>query len=444
MRTIAVIILVTLFFLLSLKSRIAALNTYWWFAVFRPHEWAYADLSSLRLPLVAAVLLVVPSIFYKHVPKFNHPLALMMLLLCLFSALANFVNGCAGTGYVVKTLTTSEMFIILYVVLLSSDLIRTKEHFFLLVLVIALSFGFHSGKSGIFALLTGANYYNAKQLGGFASGSNAYALSTGMILFFMILTFQFIDSKELVGERKKWFYRLLKFLFFVIVFGSFYNIMALQSRGSFLATVLALFVWIWLHPKRKKYLLTTFLSISLVLAVVPLPEGYKDRIQSAFAEKEERDSSAAARPFFWNIAFEIAKSYPLGTGPGCYPVYFNYFDTSGGLYGYYRSVHGSHAQILSDSGFIGILIWISMIFYSFKRLFSIRALAKERIPKSDTYKFYFFSANAMIGLLIVFYVGGTFYESAYHDIPWLVWGLIIALDRLIKEKMGSDSVDAKR
>ena len=219
-----------------------------------------------------------------------------------------------------------------------------------------------------------------------------------------------------------------------MILGSLYNIIALSSRGSFLATSAGLLLWMALHERRKTIIPVFIISISLALAVIPLPENYTERISSAFADKEELDHSAAGRPHFWATAFEMAKDHTLGVGPGCFPRFYNIYDTSDGQFGYFRSVHSSHFQVLAEIGFFGALIWILLFIVSLKKLWSIRKDSKRNMVNNDNYKFYFLLSNGLICSIVVFLFGGSFYEYAYNDLIWLSWCLVIATERLFKKE----------
>ena len=438
MRSTVLLLLIGIFFLFSVMSQFAAMYTYWWFAIFRPHEWAWdGTIKELRLTIVIAAIFLGQAIYHKKIPKINNPIALLMLALLLNEAIANYLNGCADL-YIVRTRTLSELFILAFVVLITTEIIEQKKHLYWLIAVIALSIGFHSGKGGIHALLTGGSFYGAHNLSGLFSGSNAFALGTGILIFFMIISFQCIKYIPLNHDDKKTRMAVLAFqaTLLIMILGSIYNIIALSSRGSFFATAAGITAWIILHEKRKKIIPVFIVFVGLTLAFVPLPENYEERLSSAFADQSELDNSAASRPHFWATAYEIAKDHPLGVGPGCFPPFYNMYDSSNGYYGLYRSVHSSHFQVLSDTGFIGILIWLLLFIVSLSKLWSIRKEAKYMMAENEKYKFYFLVCNALISSTLVFLIGGSFYEYAYNDITWLTWGLVIATERLFKKEFG--------
>ncbi|MCF6324167.1 MAG: O-antigen ligase family protein [Gammaproteobacteria bacterium] len=431
-------------FLLALTSRIAGLYTYWWFGIFRPHDWVWGSLiTSLKLPLIAALLLVLPTILQRIVPKIDSTIATLIAFFLGFLIIADVTNGC-GNVLSFRTATVFSLFILFYIVLLTTELVATRKKLFWLIAIISISIAAHSAKGGLHALLSGASNYGANNLTGLFSGSNAFALGTGMLLFFMIFTFQFINSKLIHGDCNKWYnkpplLKLYKIIFLGIIVCSFYNIVSLESRGSFLATSLGLFIWVLLHKFRIRMLIVIPFILVLGLSVAPMPEGYQERISSVFAEEEERDNSAASRPHFWEVAVKMVEANPLGVGPGCYAAYYNEFDISQGQYGLNRSVHSSHFQILAEAGYFGFLIWLLLFLVSYLKLFKIRSLAKKQVKDPDTVEFYTHISSALICTITVFIAGGAFYEYAYNDIIWLVFALIIAIERNINKEINSTS-----
>lgn len=449
MRLLFILVLIIIFFLHSLKSRIAGLYTYWWFAIFRPHDWVWSPtISSLRLPLVAALLLVVPALLQKQFPRINHPIAFLIFLWMFILYIADSLNGCS-TMSAFRTKTVFDLFILTYIALLACQILDTPKKIFWLVFVIALSIAAHSGKGGIYSLITGADNYGATNLTGMFSGSNAYALGTGMLLFFMIFSYQQINSCLIYKSMDKWYnsetlLKIIKFSILILILGSFYNIISFQSRGSFIATSLGIILWILLQKKGIRILLMAsilFLSFGAIFNKF-LPEGYVERIESVFID-DDLDKSAASRPHFWETAVAIVKVYPHGIGPGCYPGYYNRFDSSEGYYGLYRSVHSSHFQILVDSGYLGLIIWILLFLISYIKLWKIKKIIQSDIEGNVKGKFYNDLANMLICSQTVFLLGGSFYEYAYNDITWLTFALVITLDNVIKDELEKKSPSKK-
>ena len=342
----------------------------------------------------------------------------------------------------VRTKTVLDLFVLIYIVLLACQIINNLKHLFWLIFVLASSIAVNSGKSGIYSLVTGADNYGISNLSGMFSGSNAYALGSGMLMFFMIFSYQHIGSTLIYKKLDKWYnspfiVKATKLLMAILIFGTFYNIIAFQSRGAFLATAIGLCLWIVFQRKGPIILLISFVLLLSFGAALNqfLPEGYIDRIESAFADDTVLDNSAASRPHFWDTAINIARVYPMGVGPGCYPKYYNLFDKSDGAYGIYRSVHSSHFQMLVDSGYLGMIIWVLLFIISFTKLWKIKRAVQSSITDDSKKKFYVDLVNMLICSQVVFLLGGSFYEYAYNDITWLTFALVIIVEKLTDNEL---------
>jgi O-antigen ligase len=164
---------------------------------------------------------------------------------------------------------------------------------------------------------------------------------------------------------------------------------------------------------------------------------------SVFVESESRDGSAASRPHFWGIANEMAKDYPVGVGPECYREYYNSYDDSNGLYGLNRVVHSTHFQILAENGYIGILIWITLIIISYLRLFKLRRIAINDKGKLESPHFYRQACEALLCSQTVFILGGSFYSFVYADHIWVIFGLVMIITKLMQKEMADNKVMLK-
>src|SRR5207302_340258 len=88
LRTVFILSILVPGFVAALRNRYAALLMYLWFALFRPQDWLWIDITSLRLSMVLGVMLLVPSIATGLLPNMSHPLTVGMALF-LTSSLAS-------------------------------------------------------------------------------------------------------------------------------------------------------------------------------------------------------------------------------------------------------------------------------------------------------------------------------------------------------------------
>ncbi len=435
MRSLIALIILALFFYQTIKSRYAGMLMYWWFAFFRPHEWMWWDLSALRLPLVAAVLFVIPSLFAGYYPRIKGALPILMIIFVIGTIISTVLEGCPfGSAFALDRMIT-----LVLVVLITERLIENERGLLGVIFTAAISLCYFSGRAGLYALIGSQNLYDVALVKGFFAGSNALALGTAMLvpwLIFISQNFHFKNALQFIPPLFRKHDALRKIMLVVVLplltCGAIYYIIACESRGSAIALGLGLITWALLHPKRLKLIFGGIVVLAIGLAIIPLPEGYSERIMSAFKEEEDLDSSAASRPHFWRIARKMASDHTFGVGSGCYSRYYDSYDTSNGLYGSSRSVHSSHFQIVGEMGYPGLVIWILLFLVSYYKLWKIRRIAIAKQSEDAKSWFYFYFANAMLTSQTIFLVGGSFYEMSFNDITWLIFGFAIAATRTQK------------
>lgn len=449
MRDIVVFAVVAAFLISALFSRFMGLVGYWWFGIFRPHDWAWSELiASLRLPLLSALILVIPCAMQGIFPSMRGAIPKLIFTFLILVLVGKITSSCTPIGMFRQDMWL-QFSILCYVVLLTVRLTDTPKRFFWIVAIVGLSLAFHAGKAGISSIIgSGGTYYGASTMSGPFSGSNGFAFGSAILLFFNI----FLLNLCYTGDFFKFIpYRYdtsfirfgVKTVFWILLVGIAYNVISLFSRGSFLAMCGGICLWLMLNKKLKVgYILISIPLLFLAIQVAPLPEGFKERIDSVFVEEdkgEQLDRSAASRPHFWNVAYLIAKDYPFGIGPGCYNTMYPFYDSTNGFYGKYRTVHSSHFQVVSEAGFFGTIVWLLLYIVSLKQLFTIRKIAFKRPSQEDDRQFFFLAANMLITCQAVFFVGGAFYAQAYNDVIWLIWGLSASLSIIFTQQLNQKS-----
>jgi putative inorganic carbon (HCO3(-)) transporter len=437
MRNVFILTLIAVIFFMALRTSMAGMLSYWWFAYFRPQDWIWLDVSKFRLPLVAALLFVIPSLLRGVFPEIKDKLAIFMLLFLGTGILSKVANGCSDIFQVINPM--QQLVVMFICVFMTIRVVDSKLRLFYLIAVIGLSLSFYGSKAGFYSLLGGgASTYGVSNLTGLFKGSNAFAMGSAIYLFFVVFLMQQLTNKKPLKDFPIWFTRfpkLVKYAFYIAVLGNLLNIMSLSSRGSSLAVGVGLFLFYLLNSNRVKklFIWSPFLIISLIF--VPIPENYKERMVSIFAGSESRDGSAASRPHFWGIANEMVKDHPAGVGPGCYREYYNGYDHSNGQYGLNRVVHSTHFQILSENGYIGMFIWISLIIISYRRLFRLRRIAINDKDKFESPHFYRQVCEALLCSQTVFLLGGSFYSFVYADHIWIIFGLVMIVTKLMDKEV---------
>ncbi|ATG58433.1 MULTISPECIES: O-antigen ligase family protein [Pseudoalteromonas] len=201
------------------------------------------------------------------------------------------------------------------------------------------------------------------------------------------------------------------------------GVIATQSRGGLLgiAAILSFF----LYQKVKNPLIVGLCAAVAMLAMMVFA-GIGDR-QSGGAAEDGVDASAMGRIYAWQAAINMALSNPL-TGVGVDNFYVNYYFYSPHWDGKNHAVHSTWFQVLGETGFVGIGIFvllIASIYRSLSRVYCINALnPNDQVAVN---------ANALKAGLIGFMVAGTFLTQAFTWPLYIILALTIALEKITVE-----------
>ena len=428
----------------ALRKPFYGLLAYWWFAIFRPLDFIYADLYSFKLPLITAVIFILISFKEKNFPYLKDVVAVTMLVFIAFMGLSRLANGCSDVFITVDPMgTLIPMFV---AVLVSVSVVKNTKELFWLVVLVGFSLGFYASKAGFHSLLGGGSSYGVSNLKGLFTGSNAFAFGSVFFLFFNIFILQQCFNENTLSKFSAKMQKLIKLGRYGLIpycLGIVYNVVSLESRGNAISLMIGLLVLFLLNNKRLKKVVLMLPVVAIGIAFVPLPDGYKERIQSVFAEEEERDASAASRPHFWSIARKMVADHPMGVGPECYREYYNYYDDTGGRFGLNRVVHSTHFQILAEHGYIGFAIWGFMLLYNYRRLFKLRRIAKDNSSMANA-SFYKQLCDALICSQTCFIFSGIFYSFMYGDFIWLLFGLSMIVQKLFLQELEAEKKPTAR
>jgi probable O-glycosylation ligase (exosortase A-associated) len=412
------IVIMFVLFGAAIATPFGALQGYLWFALFRPQDWVWFDISQFRLSLLLGCFLLFRCFTTKAWPNISHPISIGMIAFLLTGLIAqgNAVNPALGWYWL------DFFFRLTIVTLLLITLVNTERRFFWTVLTISSSLGYYTAKAGLASLLGGGGHF-FEGLSGAFSDSNAYALAGTMIIPMLLAV--------ATNAPEEWRCRKLMTLGYrVAVPLTAFLIISTFSRGGLLALGAVLFAFLILHRNRFTILAVLILLSVVVYPFVPIPDGYMDRITTITTYEEVEETSALSRLHFWRVGWDMAVDNPLGVGMFNSGPTYNRYDFSDGLYGKNRVMHSSHFQVLAEQGFVGFAIWGWLFISSFRSCFRIRRLAMVELFDADNIKFYESMTTALIISMFAFLVGGSFISLALNDLTWLTFGLVVALEQL--------------
>ncbi len=399
----------------AVHSAFGALLFYLWFALFRPQEWLWIDITAYRPSLVIGLVLMIRSLAAGVLPNLTHPLSIgsVSFLLAALVAQHGAVNQALGWYWF------DFLWKLVLVALFLTSLTNTRTRGVVVMAVMAASFGFFPAKAGLVSALRGGLQFGEGTAGAFID-NNAYAVGSVMTLCLMAATAQNVSSKWL--SRAFWLAVPLTAMTVVSTF----------SRAGFLALSTAALVFILFQRRRWLLLSLAVAVIPLVLVVAPIPQRYFDRLQTIRTYNEVDETSALSRLYFWRVALRMSANHPLGVGLWNFQSMYDTYDTSGGVFGHGRAVHNSFLQALTETGWFGGALYAGMVGYA--GFLCVRANRRGRacnLSPPDA-RFLATAGAALLAALVGFAVGGFFVSMAYNDLTWLLFGVVAALDRMSK------------
>ena len=190
------------------------------------------------------------------------------------------------------------------------------------------------------------------------------------------------------------------------------------------------------------------MGILVVFALIVAQPGYWDEefdlLEYGKPPQSNPHGTGAGRIYAWTLGWKMFLDNPfIGVGQGNYPWRL------GRNRRYAGYEHGKHDRqgeerldslyftLLPELGLIGTLLYVLMIFYSFKDLQYIKNVSKktEKILLPDVYsKKVYYLALAIEASLIGYFVSSVFISTLYYPIFWLFCGFIVSLKKIVYSK----------
>ncbi|MBC7006446.1 O-antigen ligase family protein [Photobacterium sp. BZF1] len=206
-------------------------------------------------------------------------------------------------------------------------------------------------------------------------------------------------------------------LAFVVLIIMIMSVLATQSRGGLLGIACVVFAMALL--KSRSIVLPSIISGVGLMALVLLA-GISDRSSGGAAEAGI-DESAMGRIYAWQAAFNMAVSNPFA-GVGLNNFYYNYYFYSPHWDGKNHAVHSTWLQILSETGFVGLVLFLLMVIGALR-------VSYQLLKRLEHHEMKPLAQGLWLGTLS-FCVSGTFLTQGTTWPLYILIGLLLALDRL--------------
>jgi putative inorganic carbon (hco3(-)) transporter len=402
MRDIAVIILLLGSIALALRTPWHGVLALSMFGYLNPHTYAWG--FSRTLPSYTILFIAVALSFLMH-GKDRQPLPRdwripTFYLLWGWFLITTFDAVVPAVAWP-KLIEVSKIYLPLIFTLL---LINDRNKLYYLIIAIAASFAVVAVKGGIFAVTTGFSYHVYGPDGTQYGGNNEFAIATLMAIPLILLW-----QRETADKR-------LKMVLLGAVPFMFASAISSQSRGA-LVTMGALVPLLLWHSKRK-YLAVPVLIIGIFTALAVLPEEWFGRMHTIQAYQE--DQSAMGRLEVWKDGIAYALSNPI-TGAG--------FD--GWVWVTARDWHSSYVEAVAEHGFIGLFLWLSLLYGSILSLTRLPRMTRQ-IPQMKWVANYAYMLRAS---LVAYAVGAIFLGITYWDFLYHLVFCAVLVQKFAREEL---------
>lgn len=338
-------------------------------------------------------------------------LALLFLAVAGASQITSFANSNLGWDILDK------LWKIVALNVLIVSCVRTRLRIHVLILTICLGVGFNGAGEALKYLLSGAGH---KIEGTPNWGDNN---QVALIVLMTMPLLQYV--RDVSQERLVRLGALGGIILFAVC------VIASASRGGLLGLVVIGLAGMLASRQKVRYLVGALIVGWVVIQTAP--ESWWQRMDTIQAA--DQDSSFMGRVIVWKLSTLIALDHPLLGGglhavqvPNVWAAYVSQFDRLSFIPTDAPDInpHAAHSiyfEVLGDTGFLGLFIFLGMIAASFYSNWQITAAARGR-PDLD----WAVSLGRQVRVsLLVFVVSGALLSAAYHDLIFILFALSSAL-----------------
>ena len=382
-----------------------------WISLMNPHRLAYGPAYDFPFAMVVAVI-TIGAILFSREPR-SYPATPVTVLLVIFMVWVTITTLFAISPPWLVNYEWSRVIKTLLMVAVTIMVVQTEADLKKMAWILVLSLGIFGMKGGLFTLATGGNYRVLGPAGSYIAENNSLALA-------LVMAVPMIWYLRLQSTQRWLRYGLTAMAVLTVISAA-----GSYSRGALLAGA-AMMAFLWLKSRNK---VSTGLVLLLLIPLVwlAMPEQWHDRMSTI--DDYQTDGSAMGRINAWYFAMEVAKTHLMGGGfmvfnPAMFRIYApNPTD--------FHAAHSIFFQVLGEHGYIGLVIFISIIGTAWltanKIIKSTRKHAELKWA-SD------FAAMAQVSI-IGYAVGGAFLSLAYYDYFWYVVAALVITQRIVARKL---------
>lgn len=388
-----------------------------WISYMNPHRlsWDFAYTFPVAM-LIGGATLVALAISPESKKLQINPISGLLLAFAFWFSFANLFAEMPSLAWT-KWEQSIKIVLMTFVTMI---LMQKRERLYALVWVIVLSLGFFGVKGGAFTVMTAGVSHVWGPPGTFIADNNALAMA-------LVMAIPLIRYLQLQTQSQ-----LIRLGLYGAMILIAFSIIGSQSRGAFLggSAMIAFLIW----KSRQRLLLSAMVVAFVAVGAAFVPQSWTDRMHTI--ETYDEDASALNRLEVWGFAIKVANDRPFVGGgfrvfanEDLYRKYVPDARTGRG-----RNYHSVYFEILGELGYVGLLIYVALIFAVWRS--GSRTIARTRHRPEMQWAHDL--ARMVQVSLVGFVVAGAFQNLAFFDLYFHLAAILFILDRIVVAELALD------
>lgn len=431
MRDLMVMFGVLMLIPLAFSNAFVAYVLWGWSALIAVDSYVYGFMQGARLNMMFGLIALFMILFKRDTLRgssLKESPAFVLISLFLLQATISATFAYPGNA---KNWDLYDKIIKSFLFALAMPLVvvgRKRIHVFLLTLCLGL--GFHGLIDGLKYISSGGGH-NVHGLIKFGD-NNHYAVMMVMIIpVFLYL------GKYMSHRHVRWVMYACALLIIAAVIGT-------NSRGG-LISLIAMGGWLVLTSRQRFSGIVMFLCGALLVWWLA-PESWFNRMDTIGDARQ--DSSFMSRVEAWQVSSAIALHNPL-TGGGLHAVQVQavwaMFRGQTGLLSFihvgppseiFRAAHSIYFEVLGDMGFVGLLLFLSILLTGMR---NGRRTEKLIGARKAEYEWALDLSRTLSAVIFGFLVGGASVSLAYSEFIYVIVMLTEVLKREVAQSLALDA-----
>jgi probable O-glycosylation ligase (exosortase A-associated) len=428
MRDVLILLIFPMILYFCFKKPFIGISMWLWVALFYPKGWVYGFASGIRYNLIIVAATIISYLIMKEKQKnqwdgLSWAVLIFLIWTFITSLFTISIPEVVWTEWV-------EFFKICLLYFFTVAILRTETHINTMIWAVVLSLGFYSVVEGLKYIMSGGGHVLAG-MGGHVMGDRN-DLAVGIIVMIPLVVYLLSVTHI----------KVLKLGLMLVLLMAVVCVLGSGSRGGFIGiTIVA--TYFWFHSKHK----LIYVIVVPIIAIVGLeymPESWHERMSTI--DNADEDLSFLGRIMAWKQAILMSMDNITGGGfkaGQMNAIWFQYdpqynlnwlFDTSDVYFDSAKAAHSIYFQVLGDHGFIGLFLFLLIIYLAFSQARKVSKMLKANPINPSLVKL-----SSMIRVSLVAYViSGAAVSLAYFDLLFALFAISHVMSNIIKREINAN------